>query len=74
MKSIQDQVLDLFKDEISTRLDKNWKEIPLELDYDLFDAPGDDLLDALNKFEQNLMLIFPVLNGRVISLGRILQC
>ncbi|CAF9735853.1 hypothetical protein AN2341V1_3798 [Klebsiella pneumoniae] len=52
MKSIQDQVLDLFKDEISTRLDKNWKEIPLELDYDLFDAPGDDLLDALNKFEQ----------------------
>ncbi len=39
MKSIQDQVLDLFKDEISTRLDKNWKEIPLELDYDLFDAP-----------------------------------
>ncbi len=74
MKSIQDQVLDLFKDEISTRLDKNWKEIPLELDYDLFDAPGDDLHDALNKFEQNLMLIFPVLNGRVISLGRILQC
>ena len=52
MKSIQDQVLDLFKDEISTRLDKNWKEIPLELDYDLFDAPGDDLHDALNKFEQ----------------------
>ncbi len=44
--------LDLFKDEISTRLDKNWKEIPLELDYDLFDAPGDDLHDALNKFEQ----------------------
>ncbi|STT15057.1 tagaturonate reductase [Klebsiella pneumoniae] len=74
MKSIQDQVLDLFKDEISTRLDKNWKEIPLELDYDLFDAPGDDLHDALNKFEQNLMLIFPVLNGRVISLGRVLQC
>ncbi|AWX83836.1 MULTISPECIES: DUF1493 family protein [Klebsiella] len=52
MESIQDQVLDLFKDEISTRLDKNWKEIPLELDYDLFDAPGDDLHDALNKFEQ----------------------
>ena len=49
MKSIQDQVLDLFKDEISTRLDKNWKEIPLELDYDLFDAPGDDLHEALNK-------------------------
>ena len=52
MKSIQDQVLDLFKDEISTYLDKNWKEIPLELDYDLFDAPGDDLHEALDKFEK----------------------
>ena len=49
MKSIQDQVLDLFKDEISPRLDKNWKEIPLELYYDLVDAPGADLRDALNK-------------------------
>jgi len=73
MKSIQDQVLDLFKEEISTNLDKNLKEIPLELDYDLFDAPGDDLHEALDKFEKNLMLIFPVLNGRVISLGRILH-
>ena len=52
MKSIQDQVLDLFKEEISTNLDKNWKEIPLELDYDLFGAPGDDLHEALDKFEK----------------------
>ncbi|HBU0507931.1 TPA: DUF1493 family protein [Klebsiella pneumoniae] len=52
MKSIQDQVLYLFKDEISTCLDKNWKEIPLDLDYDLFDAPGDDLHEALDKFEK----------------------
>lgn len=52
MSSIQNQVLDLFKEEISTSLDKNWKEIPLELDYDLFDAPGDDLHEALDKFEK----------------------
>lgn len=55
MKSIQNQVLDLFKEEISTSLDKNWKEIPLELDFYLFEAPGDDLHEALNKFEKNLM-------------------
>lgn len=52
MSSIQNQVLDLFKEEISTSLDKNWKEIPLELDYDLFDASGDDLHEALDKFEK----------------------
>lgn len=52
MKSIQDQVLDLFKEEISTCLDKSWKEIPLELDSDLFEAPGDDLHEALDKFER----------------------
>lgn len=74
MNNIQDQVLDLFKEEISTCLDKNRKEIPLELDYDLFDAPGDDLHEALDKFEKNLMLIFPMLNGHVISLGIILRC
>ena len=51
MSSIQNQVLDLFKEEISTSLDKNWKEIPLELDYDLFDVPDDDLHEDLNKFE-----------------------
>lgn len=52
MKSIQDQVLDLFKEEISTCLDRNWKEIPLQLGYDLFDAPGDDLHEVLDKFEK----------------------
>lgn len=52
MKSIQDQVLDLFKDEISTCLDRDWKEISLELDSDLFEAPGDDLHEALDKFEK----------------------
>lgn len=54
MSSIQNQVLDLFKEEISTSLDKNWKEIPLELDYDLFDTPGYDLHEALDKFEKKI--------------------
>lgn len=52
MKSIQDEALDFFKDQISTSLDKNWKEIPLQFDYDLFDTPGDDLHEALNQFEK----------------------
>ena len=40
--SIQDDVLKLFREEIPGYLDENWKEVPLELDSDLFDAPGDD--------------------------------
>lgn len=74
MTTVEYIVLDFFRKEIPGYLDSHWKEIPLELDYDLFDAPGDDLHEALDKFEKNLMLIFPVLNGRVIFLGRILQC
>lgn len=52
MDTVQEQVLALFREEISGYLDKHWKEIPLELDYDLFDAPGDDLYEALDKFEK----------------------
>lgn len=37
--SIQDDVLTLFREEIPGYLDENWKEVPLELDSDLFDAP-----------------------------------
>lgn len=37
--SIQDDVLKLFREEIPGYLDENWKEVPLELDSDLFDAP-----------------------------------
>ncbi|GAB2927073.1 hypothetical protein GCM10011328_31840 [Hafnia psychrotolerans] len=52
MGTIQDQVLALFREEIPGYLDKHWKEIPLELDFDLFDAPGDDLHEVLDKFEK----------------------
>jgi hypothetical protein len=52
MKTIQEEVLALFREEIPGYLDSHWKEVPLELDSDLFDAPADDLYDALNKFEQ----------------------
>ena len=53
MDTIQQEVLALFREEIPGYLDSNWKEIPLELDSDLFEAPGDDLHEALNKFEKN---------------------
>ncbi len=74
MDTIQQEVLALFREEIPGYLDSNWKEIPLELDSDLFEAPGDDLHEALDKFEKNLMWIYHKLNGRVISPGRILHC
>lgn len=50
--SIQEDVLTLFRDEISRELDSNGKEILLELDSDLYDAPGDDLHSALDRFEK----------------------
>ncbi|WP_426447677.1 DUF1493 family protein [Siccibacter colletis] len=56
MTRIQNQVLALFKAEISPCLDKHWKEIPLSLDYDLFDAPGDDLHEALDKYEKQFCI------------------
>ncbi|EMX8597552.1 DUF1493 family protein [Enterobacter hormaechei] len=49
---ISSKVLDMFNDEISRELDDNWNEILLELDSDLFGSPGDDLHDALNRFEK----------------------
>lgn len=71
MDTIQQAVLALFREEIPGYLDSNWKEIPLELDSDLFEVPGDDLHEALNKFEKNSMWIYQKLNGHVIFLGRI---
>lgn len=38
MDTIQQEVLALFREEIPGYLDSNWKEIPLELDSDLFEA------------------------------------
>lgn len=55
MTTVEYIVLDFFRKEIPGYLDSHWKEIPLELDSDLFEAPGDDLYEALNKFEKNLM-------------------
>ncbi|MDM2733364.1 DUF1493 family protein [Citrobacter sp. Cy070] len=52
LMSIQDDVLTLFREEIPGYLDENWKEVPLELDSDLFDATGDDLYDALRKYRK----------------------
>ena len=52
MSTIHDKVLALFREEIPGYLSGNGEEIPLELDSHLFDAPGDDLHDALHAFEQ----------------------
>ncbi|WP_428945636.1 DUF1493 family protein [Pantoea sp. FN060301] len=52
LMSIQEDVLRLFRDEISRELDSNGKEILLELDSDLYDTPGDDLHSALDRFEK----------------------
>ena len=50
--TIQDEVLAMFREEIPGYLDKHWKEIPLEFDSDLFDSPGDDFEDAINKYQE----------------------
>ncbi|HDT1286451.1 TPA: DUF1493 family protein [Enterobacter asburiae] len=52
LMSIVDDVLFMFRDEIPGYLDNDWKEVPLELDSDLFDSPGDDLHDALTRYEK----------------------
>jgi hypothetical protein len=52
LMTIADEVLEMFRDEISRELDENWKEILLEMDSDLFSAPGDDLHSALDRYEK----------------------
>ncbi len=52
MSNIQLKVLDMFQDEISRELDRNGKEILLEFDSDLFNAPGDDLHYALDRYQR----------------------
>ncbi len=52
MTSVEYIVLSFFRKEIPGCLDNHWKEIPLELDSDLFEAPGDNLHQALRKFEK----------------------
>ena len=50
--TITDEVLALFRDEIPGYQDDHGKEIPLELDSDLFDYPRDDLEDAIRKYKE----------------------
>ncbi|HIE5388591.1 TPA: DUF1493 family protein [Enterobacter cancerogenus] len=52
MSLITHEVLALFREEIPGYLDSKWKEIPLELDSDLFDCPRDDLEDAIRKYKE----------------------
>ena len=52
--TITDEVLALFRDEIPGYQDDHGKEIPLELDSDLFDYPRDDLEDAIRKYKERI--------------------
>ncbi|CDG46914.1 Putative protein of unknown function (DUF1493) domain-containing protein [Serratia symbiotica SCt-VLC] len=52
MNTIQEEVLALFREEIPGYINRYWKETPLEFDSDLFEVPGDDLHEALEKFEK----------------------
>lgn len=62
--SIQDDVLRLFREEIPGYLDENWKEVPLELDSDLFGAPGDDLYWALDRYEKEFKVDLSCVNWK----------
>ncbi|QMB07288.1 DUF1493 family protein [Citrobacter freundii] len=62
--SIQDDVLKLFREEIPGFLDENWKEVPLELDSELFDAPGDDLHSALERYEKEFKVDLSCVNWK----------
>lgn len=74
--TILEDVLALFREEIPGYLDEQWKEIPLEFDSDLFESPGDDLHDALNRYEKefnvdlssvNWALYFPWQNTPLLT-------
>jgi len=52
MTAIIEDVLVLFREEIPGYLDSKWKEVPLELDSDLFEHPRDDLEDALVEYQK----------------------
>ncbi|MBN6044161.1 DUF1493 family protein [Citrobacter sp. ku-bf4] len=64
LMTITNDVLEMFRDEISSELDDDWKEIPLELDSDLFDAPGDDLHSALDRYEKEFNVDLSCVNWR----------
>lgn len=60
--TIADEVLSLFREEIPGYLDSQWKEIPLELDSDLFNCPRDDLEDAIRKYQAQFNISLEALN------------
>ncbi|MBV8042182.1 MAG: DUF1493 family protein [Pluralibacter sp.] len=62
MTTITDEVLSLFREEIPGYLDSHWKEVPLELDSDLFDCPRDDLEDAIRKYKERFYIDLDSLN------------
>ena len=62
--SIQDDVLTLFREEIPGYLDENWKEVPLELDSELFDVPDDDLHSALTRYEKEFKVDLSCVNWK----------
>jgi hypothetical protein len=64
LMSIQDDVLKLFREEIPGYLDENWKEVPLELDLELFDVPGDDLHSALTRYEKEFKVDLSCVNWK----------
>lgn len=62
--TIANDVLEMFRDEILTELDDSWKEIPLELDSDLFDALDDDLHSTLDRYEKEFNVDLSCVNWR----------
>lgn len=62
LMTITDEVLALFREEIPGYLDRNWKEVPLELDSDLYDCPRDDLEDAIRKYKERFNISLEDLN------------
>ncbi|EKM0667348.1 DUF1493 family protein [Cronobacter turicensis] len=62
LMAITDEVLALFREEIPGYLDQNWKEVPLDLDSDLYDCPRDDLEDAIRKYKERFNISLDDLN------------
>jgi hypothetical protein len=64
-ENIEEQVLALFRNEISILIDHAWKEVALELDTLLQDyAEGDELLDAVEGFGETFGVDVSVLHWR----------
>lgn len=62
MTTVTEEVLALFREEIPGYLDDQWKEVPLELDSDLFEHPRDDLEDAIQKYQAQFKISLDSVN------------